>query len=102
MFVTNKITVSKRDENRTLTEVYKDIDAQIYKKMIKSSWSISENTLTEVLMVLIDSQYLDIQTWYEISYTDKFWESRIVKVAWKEFIDALHFKQIIEIKCDIT
>ena len=35
MFVTNKINISSKWEDRKLTTIYKDIDAQIYKKTIK-------------------------------------------------------------------
>jgi hypothetical protein len=54
MFITNKINISSKGEDRKLTIIYKNLDAQIYKKTIKLDNSISENTLKEIIVVLID------------------------------------------------
>lgn len=101
MFWTHKINISSQDETRALTPVYKNIDAQIYKQNIRLTNLISENTLKEITVILISWNNLNIKEWNIVNYTDEFWANKELKISWMEFIPAISFNKLIELKCDL-
>lgn len=102
MFWTHIITISSQDETRALTPVYTDIDAQIYKQNVRSNNNVSENTVHEIAIVLISAENINVREWNQIAYTDEFWVARKLKVVWMEFIPAINFNKLIELKCDLV
>lgn len=102
MFFNNIVTISSQDETRALTPVYTDIQAQIYKKTVRSNNDISENTFHEITVVLIEADRVNVREWNQVQYLDKFWIIRKVKVWNMEYIDALHFNKLIELRCDLV
>lgn len=102
MFFNNTVTISSQDETRALTPIYTNINAQIYKKTIRSNNDISENTFHEITVILIESDKINVREWNQIEYVDDFWITRKVKVWNMEFISAIHFNKLIELKCDLV
>lgn len=101
MFPNNKITISSQNEDRTLTTIYSNIRAQIFKQTLRFDWSVWENTVRDITVIYIDPDKLNVREWNIVTYTDKFQISRKLKVTNIDFIDMMYFKKVIELKCDL-
>ncbi len=103
MFKTNEVKIYFYDQERNINNRYNDlIDAQIYKKTVpRTKWNISESSVVEVSIVLIDSQYKLVEVWDEIHYEDDFWPRKLKVIASPRMINFMYSKKLIELKCDL-
>lgn len=102
MYITNKISIYKRSEDRKKEYVYKNIDAQIYKKTLRSQkWDRSESDTKEFTIVLIEASNTNVRPWQKIVYRDDFWE-RTLNIVWEpEMIWFVHTNKIIQLRCEL-
>ena len=101
MFITNKITISTQNEDRTLWTIYSNIEAQVDRRIQKLDWAVSENTKKEVADIFINKKYNLVRIWNIISYIDDFWIILKFKITSLKMIPTIYFNKIIKIKCDL-